>query len=125
MITSNKINRIQDKIKSLIKKIEKEEEVKISFGTCRYNNSEYKTTMKVNTTAKDKSTVKAVGNVNTNLSKSYGFDSNIIGKSWMNRGIKHTIVEFKTRNRKYPVISENILGKRYKHTIGQVKLHLK
>ena len=29
MITSNKINRIQDKIKSLIKKIEKEEEVKL------------------------------------------------------------------------------------------------
>ncbi len=57
MITSTKITRIQDKIKSMIKEIEKEEEVKITFGTCRYSASEYNSTMKVVTNSNDETTL--------------------------------------------------------------------
>ncbi len=126
MITSTKISRIQDKIKSMIKEIEKEEEVKITFGTCRYTASEYNTTMKVETNAKDEKTVNTVNSANESLSKAYGFKSNIIGKTFMSRGQKHTIVEFKTRNRKYPIISEcKGTGARYKHATSTIQSYLK
>lgn len=124
MITSNKINTIQRKIKEAIKEIEKEENVKISFGTCRYSQADYKTTMKVVTTAKDENTVKAVDNVNENLSKSYGFKENIIGKRFVGRnGVVHEIIEFKTRNRKYPIITES-QGRRYKHTTASIRSYI-
>jgi hypothetical protein len=126
MITSTKISRIQDKIKSMIKEIEKEEEVKITFGTCRYSTSEYNTTMKVETNAKDEKTLNTVNSANEGLSKAYGFKSNIIGKTFMSRGQKHTIVEFKTRNRKYPIISEcGGTGAKYKHTTSTIQSYLK
>ncbi len=126
MITSTKISRIQDKIKSMIKEIEKEEEVKITFGTCRYTASEYNTTMKVETNAKDEKTLNTVNSANESLSKAYGFKSNIIGKTFMSRGQKHTIVEFKTRNRKYPIISEcKGTGARYKHATSTIQSYLK
>lgn len=126
MITSTKISRIQDKIKSMIKEIEKEEEVKITFGTCRYSTSEYNTTMKVVTNAKDEKTLNTVNSANESLSKAYGFKSNIIGKTFMSRGQKHTIVEFKTRNRKYPIISEcKGTGAKYKHATSTIQLYLK
>jgi len=125
MITSTKISRIQDKIKSMIKEIEKEEEVKITFGTCRYSSSEYNTTMKVETNAKDEKTLNTVNSANEGLSKAYGFKSNIIGKTFMSRGQKHTIVEFKTRNRKYPIISEcKGTGAKYKHTTSTIQSYL-
>lgn len=126
MITSTKITRIQEKIKSMIKEIEKEEEVKITFGTCRYSTSEYNTTMKVETNAKDEKTLNTVNSANEGLSKAYGFKSNIIGKTFMSRGQKHTIVEFKTRNRKYPIISEcKGTGAKYKHTTTTIQSYLK
>ena len=126
MITSTKISRIQDKIKSMIKEIEKEEEVKITFGTCRYSTSEYNTTMKVVTNAKDEKTLNTVNSANESLSKAYGFKSNIIGKTFMSRGQKHTIVEFKTLNRKYPIISEcKGTGAKYKHATSTIQLYLK
>lgn len=126
MINTVKINRIQDKIKSMIKEIEKEEEVKITFGTCRYNASEYNSTMKVMTNSKDEKTLNTVNSANESLSKAYGFKSNIIGKTFMSRGQKHTIVEFKTRNRKYPIISEcKGTGAKYKHATSTIQLYLK
>lgn len=134
MITPTKINRIQDKIKSMIKEIEKEEEVKITFGTCRYSSSDYKTTMKVETSSKDETTLNTpypntdelIADANESLSKAYGFKSNVIGKTFMFRGQKHTIVEFKTRNRKYPIISEcKGTGARYKHTTQTIQSYLK
>jgi hypothetical protein len=110
----------------MIKEIEKEEEVKITFGTCRYSSSEYNTTMKVETNAKDEKTLNTVNSANEGLSKAYGFKSNIIGKTFMFRGQKHTIVEFKTRNRKYPIISEcKGTGAKYKHTTSTIQSYLK
>ena len=114
MTTSTKINTVQEKIKLAIAQIEKEEQVKINFGTCSYTNKDYTTRMKVTTLAKDEATMSAVGNVNTMMSKRYGFQENIIGKSFTNQRGTHTIVEFKTSNRKYPIITECTDGKRYK-----------
>lgn len=123
MITSSKINSVQEKIKLAIAKIEKEEQVKINFGTCSYNNKEYTTRMKVTTLAKDEVTMSAVGNVNTMVSKRYGFQENIIGKSFTNKRGTHTIVEFKTSNRNYPIITECTDGKRYKMAPSQVRMY--
>ena len=125
MITASKINTVQEKIKMAIAQIEKEEQVKINFGTCSYTNKDYTTRMKVTTLAKDKATMSAVGNVNTMVSKRYGFQENIIGKSFTNKTGTHTVVEFKTSNRKYPVITECSNGKRYKMSPSQLKMYFK
>jgi hypothetical protein len=125
MITRQKIRTVQEKIQRAIAEIEKEEQVKISFGTRSFNNAEYSTKMTVKTVAKDKSTMKAVGSVNKVMSQSYGFDENIIGKQFTNGNGTHTIIEFKTRNRKYPIITECSNGGRYKLSVGQVKMYLR
>jgi hypothetical protein len=120
MITAEKINKVQDKIKAAILKIQQEENVKIKFGTCRYNDVSYKSTMEVISTAKNEKTQKATNNQNLVLSKQYGFDFNIIGKKVrMNNGMG-IITEFKTRNRKYPIIVD-VNGKSYKMDIFTAK----
>jgi hypothetical protein len=123
MITSSKINSVQEKIKLAISQIEKEEQVKINFGTCSYNNKEYTTRMKVTTLAKDEVTMVAVGSVNGRISQRYGFQENIIGKSFTNKRGTHTIVEFKTTNRNYPIITNCTDGKSYKMSPSQVKMY--
>ena len=123
MITSTKINTVQEKIKLAITQIEKEEQVKINFGTCSYTNKDYTTRMKVTTLAKDQATMSAVGNVNTMMSKRYGFQENIIGKTFTNKRGTHTITEFKTSNRKYPIITTCSNGKSYKMSPTQVKMY--
>ena len=52
MIDESKIKSVQDKIKAAIAQIEKDEQVKIEFGSCRYNSAYYNTTMKVTTLVK-------------------------------------------------------------------------
>lgn len=122
MITSKKIDTVQTKIKAALLKIEKEENVKISFGTCRYNDISYHSRMEVTSMAKDKQTVEVSKDVNLRLSKSYGFDFNIIGKRVrMNNGNVGVIVSFKTRNRKYPIIVESN-GKSYKMSATNARL---
>ena len=49
MITPEKINSVQARIKAAIAQIEREENVKISFGSCRYDSSKYSSTMSVKT----------------------------------------------------------------------------
>ena len=80
--------------------------------------------MTVKTTAQDESTVVAVDSVNTSMSQSYGFVGNIIGKTFVSNGKTHTITEFKTRNRKYPIITKADNGRGYKHTTSQIKTHI-
>jgi hypothetical protein len=67
MITKQKIQTVQEKIKQAIAKIEQEEQVSIKFGNRSYNNSMYSTKMTVTTTAQDNSTVQAVDSVNTRI----------------------------------------------------------
>ena len=124
MITKQKITTVQDKIKLAIAQIEQEEQVKISFGTRSYDNSMYSTKMTVTTTSQDTNTVQAVSGVNTRMSQSYGFSENIIGKTFVSNGKTHTISAFKTRNRKYPIISQADNGGSYKHTTEQIKRYI-
>jgi hypothetical protein len=122
MISKDKIKSVQEKIKLAILEIEKSENVKINFGSIRYTSLNYTTTMTVTSNGagdiKDK--------LDESISKRYGFTKNIIGMK-----IKHprvgdcTIVEFVTKNRKYPVIFErDIDGKRYKSDIYSIKSYL-
>ncbi len=124
MITVEKIQTVQDKIKLAIAQIEREENVKISFGNRSYNKKEYTTKMSVKTLAVDQSTMEAVGTVNKQMSQRYGFSENIIGKKFMSTSGELTISEFKTRNRKFPIITTNESGNSFKHTVEQIKLRL-
>ncbi len=124
MITKQKITTVQEKIKQAIAQIEQEEQVSIKFGNRSYNNSMYSTKMTVTTTAQDNNTVQAVDSVNTRMSQSYGFSENIIGKTFVSNGKTHTITEFKTRNRKYPVITNVAGGSSYKHTLETIKRYV-
>lgn len=121
MITNEKINSIQRKIKQLITEVEKEEQVKITFGSCRYSDVDYKSTMTVKSIAKDTQTKKANKSQDTMLSKSYGFSGNIIGKTFVSGFKTFKITEFKTRNRKFPIIA-SCLGKSYKFQVSRVKM---
>jgi hypothetical protein len=117
MITDSKIEKVQNRIKAAIAKIEKEENVKISFGNIRYNSAYYTTQLKVSTTEKSNK----VTNVYEGICKRLGFTQNIIGMKFMSGKILMEIVDIKTRNRKYPILTIGSNGKHYKHTVGQVK----
>lgn len=116
MITSTKINSVQAKIKAAIAQIAREENVDISFGTCRYDSAKYNTTM----TVKTKVITDSVTSVNDRTSRILGFDSNVIGRFATVNGKTFTITDIKTRNRTYPIIAE-FEGKSYKLSVPQVK----
>lgn len=116
MITSEKINSVQAKIKAAITQIEREENVKISFGTCRYDSSKYSTTMSVKTNeVNDK-----VNLANERTCKMLGLDTNVIGKVVKVGSKTLFVTDIKTRNRTYPIIAE-CDGKSYKLSVDQVK----
>jgi uncharacterized Zn finger protein len=116
MITTAKINSVQAKIKAAIAQIAREENVDISFGSCRYDSAKYNTTM----TVKTKVITERVITVNENTSKMLGFDGNVIGKVTRVNGKNFMITDIKTRNRTYPIIAE-CDGKSYKLSVAQVK----
>lgn len=123
MITTNKINTIQNQIKLALQKIERENNVKISFGSCRYSDVEYRTKMTVRTTEKSN----LATNADVRLSQSYGFSENIIGKTFMSNGKTFKITEFKTRNRMYPIIATcngSLDPTRYKFSTETIKSKL-
>lgn len=119
MITSAKINSVQAKIKAAITQIAREENVDISFGSCRYDSAKYNTTM----TVKTKVITDSVSSVNDRTSRMLGFDDNVIGKKFINRTGTFVITDIKTRNRTYPIIAE-CNGKSYKLSVDQVKRNL-
>ena len=116
MITTAKINSVQAKIKAAIAQIAREENVDISFGSCRYDSAKYNTTM----TVKTKVITESVVSVNDRTSKMLGFDGNVIGKVTRINGENFMITDIKTRNRTYPIIAE-CDGKSYKLSVAQVK----
>lgn len=118
MIDSNKIDRVQSKIKKLIAQVEKEENVEIKFGTCRYNAAEYGTRMTVRSSDTNN---KAVVKADEATCKRLGLPANVIGMSFTTGRSRMKIVEIKTRNRKYPVICENVkTNKRYKYSVSHI-----
>lgn len=116
MITPEKINSVQAKIKAAIAQIEREENVKISFGSCRYDSSKYSSTMSVKTNEiNDK-----VNLANERTCKMLGLDTNVIGKLVKIGAKTFVVTDIKTRNRTYPIIAE-CEGKSYKLSVDQVK----
>ena len=119
----SKLERIQLKIKNALKEIEKEEKVIISFGSTKYDLVSFVTPMTIIETAKTTEVKENTLDKDKKISMSYGFAGNIIGMEYNGGKIK----EFKTRNRKYPIIFEKIVNgvpKSYKTTLGSVKLSL-
>jgi len=101
MITREKIIKVQDKIKEAIRQIEKEENVKIGFGSISFTPQKYQTSMSVTTLDKSEK----VESILEKTCRSIGFTQNIIGMTFELRGEKYEITDIKTKNRKYPVIA--------------------
>jgi len=116
MITESKIRKVQEKIKAAIAKIEKEESVSIGFSSIKYNSAYYSTTMKVQTLEKSEK----VFSVYESICKQLGFTQNIIGMKFAGNSGEMTIIDIKTKNRKYPVIAEGKTGT-FKYSVDHVK----
>ena len=121
MIDANKINRVQSKIAASLAQIEKDENIKISFGSCSYNAAYYKSGMTVTSLENSEK----VDNVFTSISKRLGFTQNIIGMTFTGATCGEvTITDIKLKNFKYPVIGTTKDGKSYKFTTEQVKRYI-
>ena len=117
MINETKINTVQAKIKAAIAQIEKEENVKISFGNIRYNSAYYTSQLKVTTLEKNEK----VKGVYESICRSLGFTQDVVGMTFTQGSTQYEIIEIKTRNRKYPVIAKTKSGKQYKFSVPMVK----
>jgi hypothetical protein len=118
MIDENKIKKIQDKIKLAILQIEREENVKIDFGTISYNKAFYTSKMTVKTLEKNE----VVGDVYKAICRRLGFTQNIIGMRFNGTNGIYEIVDIKTKNRTYPIIAKSLTGaKMYKYSVNQIK----
>ena len=118
MITREKVLQVQNKIKEAIAQIEKDENVKIDFGSLSFNPQRYSTSMTVSTLEKSEK----VESVLERTGRSIGFTQNVIGMSFDFRGDKYEITDIKTKNRKYPVIAtETRTKKSYKFSIDTIK----
>lgn len=118
MIDKVKIREIQKQLSKAIEKIEKDNNVKIDFGSISYNSAYYSTKMKVTSTEKSEK----VSGVFEAICKRLGFTQNIIGMQFQGKNGLYEIVDIKTRNRKYPVITESkVDGKMYKYTVNHIK----
>ena len=118
MITNSKISTLQEKIKSAIEQIAKEENVKIDFGSITYNKAFYASKMTVRTLEK----TEAVCDVYKAICRRLGFTQNIIGMRFNGTNGVYEIVDIKTKNRTYPIIAKSLTGiKMYKYSVNQVK----
>lgn len=117
MINERKIDTVQAKIKAAIAQIEKEENVKISFGNIRYNSAYYTSQLKVSTLEKNEK----VKGVYESICRSLGFTQDVVGMTFTKGSTQYEIIDIKTRNRKYPVIAKTKSGKQYKFAVSTVK----
>jgi len=118
MITREKILQVQNKIKEAIAQIEKDENVKIDFGSLSFNPQKYSTSMTVSTLEKSE----RVESVLERTCRAIGFTQNVISMTFDFRGDKYEITDIKTQNRKYPVIAtETKTKKGYKFSVDTVK----
>ena len=118
MINETKIKKIQDKLKLAILQIEKEENVKIDFGSISYNKAFYSSKMNVKTLEK----TEEVGDVYKSICRRLGFTQNIIGMQFNGTNGVYEIIDIKTKNRTYPIIAKQVSGvKTYKYSVDQIK----
>ena len=93
MINEAKIKKIQDKLKLAIIQIEKEENVKIDFGSISYNKAFYSSKMNVKTLEK----TEEVGDVYKSICRRLGFTQNIIGMQFNGTNV---VYEIRHQNKK-------------------------
>ena len=118
MITREKVISIQEKIKLAIAQIEKDENVKIDFGSLSFNPQKYSTSMTVTTLEKSE----RVESIMERTCRSIGFTQNVVGMTFDFRGDKYEITDIKTKNRKYPVIATEIRTKKgYKFSVETIR----
>lgn len=118
MITDSKIESIQKKLRDAISEIEKQENVKIEFGSISYNVAKYTTQMSVITLDKNDK----VDNVFKVVCTRLGFTQNIIGMQFQGTNGIYEITDIKTKNRKYPVIAKVLsTGKYFKFSTAHIK----
>lgn len=124
MITSERINKIQDKIKKALAQICKEENVQIDFGNSKYNAAYYRTEMTVTSTEKTPDVQKVL----EDTSKKLGMTQNVIGMKFTDVRLGNcTVVSIKRTNHKYPFMvdcDKNGKVTQYKMSAEQVKRHL-
>ncbi len=103
---NEKLQSILDKLKKCFDEIEKSDNVKIEFGNISHTPSIFTLSIK----GIDLSKTDDINRRNLEMSKHLGFTQNIIGFEF--RSIKDNslfkIVEFKPRNRTYPIIAMNM-----------------
>lgn len=117
MINVDKIKIVQEKIKRALLQIEKEENITITFGSSKYDAAHYVTPMTVKTNDKNNEVIK----IDSSISKRMGFTQNIIGMSFETPTGKYTIIDIKTRNRKFPIIAKAPNGVTYKYSVERIK----
>lgn len=115
----NRISGINKKIAEALRKIEKEENVSISFGTSRYSEVEYKVPMTIKSNSTESK--KTLSSENTQKSKLLGFSKNIVGTSFRSNGKVFKVTDIKLNRPKYPIIASNSRGTLYKFTPDSVK----
>jgi hypothetical protein len=117
MINEIKINIIQEKLKKALALIEKEENVKIGFGSISFNVAQYRATMTVSSLDKSEKVEK----VYESICRKLGFTQNIIGMKFDSNGMIYEITDIKTSNRKYPVIALSPKGNSFKYSVDHIK----
>lgn len=114
----NLAKKIQEESVLALEKIAKKYGVKISphGGSLDTNNFIMKLKIEMLGTVKK---------YDTWVYQSLNLPEDIIGKKFTNKGINFTITEINVRSPKFPIIAEDITGKRYKFTVDSVKILLK
>ncbi len=116
----SKVQRIHDLIQKAVQDIAVKENVKIEFGSRRFDSLMYQTKL----TVTDLSEIELINKKMVTDSKIVGFTRGIIGLEFEAHGTVYTIAEVKRANRKYPIIATNKSGKRYKFSVANVKLYM-
>lgn len=119
MLTNEKVERINERIKSLLEEIENDEDVNIDFVLSNSDNHLEKRFLLSMISTKD--TRKSI-ELETKLCKRVGFTNNIISREFTYKGSNMIVTSIKPRNSRYPVIVKNIdNGKSYKFPVEYTK----
>lgn len=118
MITKQRMQSIQERIKKELEKIEKDENIKIEFTLPSINRRMYSMQMMVRSL--DKSDVN--DSIDEQISRKLGFTQNVIGMVFEFKNSKFEISELKPRNTKYKVIATEVKsGTSYKFSVSGTK----
>jgi hypothetical protein len=96
------------------------EQFNISYNVRLLEEDKFSFRLEIN--AIDTSKEKEIHKANLNISKRYGFTQNIVGMEFSSPRGHYKITGFKTSNRLYPILAEDITtGSRYKFSVNSVK----